>query len=417
MKLLTAIIKRRLLRSKNPFTFTSRYDNQLDYMGIEHLGLYVHIPFCAVICDFCPYCKQVYQKALADKYIDALLKEIELVCKKQTDKKRVTSLYFGGGSPAIVADRLSCIILKLKEYFIIEDGIGVELHPDDVTPKTLAILNSAGITRISIGVQSFSESCLKNLGRETINKSELFNNLKSTEFETVAMDFIFALDGQNFSTIKADIETAFNGGANHVALYPFIDFALMKSNVKKMSSKDMKKLLYKIYSYCNLHGYVRDSIWTFAKLGTKKYSSMTRDNFLGFGCSATTLTKNQFKINTFNVEAYIDRISCSNLPTALTIDFSLRQRMVYWLFWRLYTTQLDPKDFLKTFGVSLKSMFGLEFNIGRILGFLKKKKSIYYLTKKGIYYYHYFEGYYTHAYIDKMWHIMRNEPFPTSLEL
>ena len=65
---------------------------------------------------------------------------------------------------------------------------------------------------------------------------------------------------------------------------------------------------------------------------------MTRDNFIGFGCSATTLLRRQFRVNTFSVDAYCKRIDEGRLPVSLRCDFTVRQRMVYWLFWRLYTT-------------------------------------------------------------------------------
>lgn len=84
---------------------------------------------------------------------------------------------------------------------------------------------------------------------------------------------------------------------------------------------------------------------------------MTRDHFLGFGCSATTLLKNQFKINTFSTEEYCKRIDEGNLPTSLTIRFSLRQRMVYLLFWTAYSTKVDTAAFERFFGVREKSIW------------------------------------------------------------
>ena len=81
---------------------------------------------------------------------------------------------------------------------------------------------------------------------------------------------------------------------------------------------------------------------------------MTRDTFLGFGCSATSLFKGQFKINTFDVASYCERISSGNLATALTIRFTQRQRMIYWLFWTAYGTRVNAKAFETFFGVPLK---------------------------------------------------------------
>jgi len=417
MKIFTAAARSWLVRSLKPFRFTNDFDNELNYKDIESLGLYVHIPFCRKLCEFCPYCKQLYNRKIASEYVNALLQEIRVVCKGQDRKKNVTSLYFGGGSPALLANDLGHIIAELQKYFNIIDGIGVELHPDDVTVEILQKLKTAGVTRISIGIQSFDEVILQKLDRKLFEYRKLFAAIQTVSFETVAMDFIFALEGQTFEIIKNDIDTAFENGANHIALYPFIDFAFSKNNIKKMTKHHLKSLIRQISEYCEEQGYVRDSIWTFGKPGVDKYSSMTQDNFLGFGCSATTLLPNQFKINTFSIKDYIDRINTDKLPTALTIRFSQRQQMIYWLFWRLYTTWLHPQDFEDTFGVSLKKMYGFEFLIGRIFGLLKKDNGAYRLTTKGIFYYHHFEGYYTLAYIDRMWNIMRHEPFPKELIL
>lgn len=247
----------------------------------------------------------------------------------------------------------------------------------------------------------------------------MFEALKTVKFETVSMDFIFALPGQTVEDLKQDIETAFSNGANHIAIYPFIDFSFAPSTIPPMSKKAKHRLLDQITDYCTEHNYRRDSIWTFSNesTGIAKYSSMTRENFLGFGCSATSLLKKQFKVNTFSVKEYIKRIEEGNLPTSLTINFSRRKRMVYYLFWALYTTRLDPADFEKFFGVKLGRMYGLEFTLARIVGFMKKRDGKYELTKKGCFYYHHYENFYTLSYIDKMWGLMRKEAFPDGMKL
>lgn len=144
---------------------------------------------------------------------------------------------------------------------------------------------------------------------------------------------------------------------------------------------------------------------------------MTRDYFLGFGCSATSLFKKQFKINTFDVESYCKRISRGDLATSLTIRFTKRQRMVYWLFWTAYSTRVRISDFEKFFEVPLKKMYGFEIWIAKRLGLIKEYDGIYEMTLKGAFYYHYYENFYTLSYIDKMWGIMRNEAFPEQIKL
>ena len=416
MSFITSLTRTWLTRSFRPFTFKNEYDQILPFGECDNLGLYVHIPFCKRICNFCPYCKTIYTEELCNQYIDALLQEIHLVGGQYTGKKQVTSLYFGGGTPALAANRIKDIIDAINEHFIITEGVGLELHPDNVTVETLQTLKNAGVTKISIGIQSFREKYQAILGRKAIDRATMKAALDAVPFETVSMDFIFALPEQTYEDLTADIDDAFALGANHIAIYPFIDFTFTESPVSAMPKKEKRALLDTITQYCIGKGYYRSSIWTFSNEENAKYSSMTRDNFLGFGCSATSLLKKQFKINTFDVKSYCERIKKGKLATSLTIRFTKRQRMIYWLFWTAYSTRVSEKDFEKFFGVSLKKMYGFELWLAKLLGFLKKKDGVYEMTLKGAFYYHYYENFYTLSYIDKMWGIMRKEAFPEEIK-
>ncbi|MBQ2901810.1 MAG: radical SAM protein [Agathobacter sp.] len=417
MSIITDLTRMWLTRSTKPFTFYNEYDETLSFGECENLGLYVHIPFCEKICNFCPYCKEVYAKEKCDKYIDALLQEIRMMGSQYPDKKEVTSLYFGGGTPALAVERLAEIISTLQEYFIITEGIGLELHPRNVNVEMLTKLKAAGITKISIGIQSFQQKYQDILGRDVVDIETMAAALAQVEFETVSMDFIFALPNQTYLDLKSDIELAFSHGANHVAIYPFIDFTFTSSKVKVMEKKEKRKLLDEITNYCMEQGYYRSSIWTFSSEKDANYSSMTRENFLGFGCSATTLLREQFKINTFSVEEYCKRIAEQKLATSLTIRFTKRQRMIYFLFWTAYSTKVDSRDFERFFGTSLQKMYGFELWLAKRLGFVNEENGVYEMTLKGAFYYHYYENFYTLAYIDKMWGIMRKEAFPEKIEL
>ena len=417
MSFITNLTRMWLTRTTKPFTFKNEYDQILPFAECENLGLYVHIPFCKSICNFCPYCKVRYSAELCDRYIDSLIQEIHLVGSQNAERKNVTSLYFGGGTPALAAHRIKEIVDALNDHFIITEGIGLELHPDNVNIEVLQALKNAGVTKISIGIQSFCDKYQKILGRKEIDTTAMMSALAAVSFETVSMDFIFALPGQNYDDLKSDIDKAFSLGANHIAIYPFIDFTFTESPVAAMPKKEKRELLDAITQYCLGKGYSRSSIWTFSSEPDANYSSMTRDNFLGFGCSATSLFKGQFKINTFDVESYCERIRSGNLATSLTIRFTKRQRMIYWLFWTAYSTRVNARDFEKFFGVPLKKMYGFELWVAKRLGFIKEHDGIYEMTLKGAFYYHYYENFYTLSYIDKMWRIMRKEAFPEQIKL
>ena len=292
MSLITNLTRMWLTRSVKPFIFKNEYDEVLPFADCEGLGLYVHIPFCRSICSFCPYCKVLFSQEACQRYVDSLLKEIRMTGSRLTEKKKVTSLYFGGGTPVLAAPCLNEIIDTIKRYFIITEGIGI---------------------------QSFAKKYQAVLGRKPVRAAALAEVLSQVPFETVSMDFIFALPSQTFEDLKADIDAAFQNGANHIAIYPFIDFSFTSSKVPVMGKKEKRRLLDQITAYCMKKGYSRTSIWTFSSQPEARYSSMTRDNFLGFGCSATTLLKDQFKINTFSVEE-----SCARKPSLRKSDCKKR---------------------------------------------------------------------------------------------
>lgn len=415
MSIITNLTRMWLTRSIKPFIFRNEYDQVLPYEDCQNLGLYVHIPFCQQLCSFCPYCKELYSEEKCNRYLDALLQEIHMVGGQQ--KKQATSLYFGGGTPALVTERLKEIITALGAHFTITQGIGVELHPDNVTVPVLRTLRDAGVTKLSIGVQSFQQKYQSILGRTAIDMYAMAGALAEVPFETVSMDFIFALPGQSFEDLRADIDTAFQSGANHVAIYPFIDFSFTSSTIPPMNKREKRKLLDDITRYCLEKGYTRNSIWTFSGEAAASYSSMTRDNFLGFGCSATTLLRDQFKVNTFSVEEYCKRIDHKTIPTALTLRFTLRQRMVYYLFWTAYSTKVDAEAFWQFFSVPLERMYGFELKLAKLFGFVTEQGGVYEMTLKGVFYYHYYENFYTLSYIDKMWGLLRKEAFPDRMEL
>ena len=416
MNMITTASRMYLTRSFKPFTFVADDGrSKPDLTAVDKPGLYVHIPFCRTLCHFCPYCKVLFNADLCNGYLDALKREIDFVSMGQNFP--VSSLYFGGGSPALIGDRIGEIIKKLQQYYRITDGIGVELHPLDVRKDTLQQLKDAGVTRISIGIQSFQKKFQKMLGRADMDIAGMKKTLQAADFEIVSMDFIFALPDQTADDLKCDIQTAFDCGANHAAIYPFIDFSFTRTPLEAMKKREKRKLLDEITAYFRTVGCHRDSIWTFALEKGHKYSSMTRDNFIGFGCSAATLLKDQFRINTFSVEAYCKRIDNQILPTALRCDFTIRQRMIYWLFWRAYTTRISEPDFEKCFGISLRKAFGVELKIAEFAGLIFKDNEEWKLTDKGAFYFHYYEGFYTLSYIDKMWGLLRHEDFPRSMKL
>ncbi|WP_186429566.1 radical SAM protein [Clostridium sp. BSD9I1] len=414
--MITNFLRLLFTKSFKPFVFTNENNYELN-MNVPELGIYVHIPFCTTICAFCPYNKIKYDKTLAAAYKDALIKEINIVGSLNKKKNKITSVYFGGGSPALMLEELADILRTLRSNFDINCNIGLELHPRDINEEDLLKLKNIGFDMVSIGIQSFDEESLKTLGRDYINGAEKVRMAASIGFKTIDVDLIFGIEGQCEESLKRDFKTAFEAGATQVSTYPFIDFSYANNKSKPLGKKEKKKLLQYLEKVSEELQCKRTAVWTFGKKDVPKYSSITRDNFIGFGPSATTLLRDFFKINTFSVEEYIKRVNSKKMPTALTMKFNERTRALYWLFWNSYTLSIDNESFKKLFKKDLEQIFKLELTLGRIMGLLTKTEEGYELTEKGTYKYHLVEQAYTHQYIDKTWRIARQEAWPDKIEL
>lgn len=300
---------------------------------------------------------------------------------------------------------------------MITEGIGIELHPADIEEQTLTDLKEAGINMVSIGIQSFSNNNLKALGREQAVMIDRMKQLREFAFDVIDVDLIFALPGQSVEQLLDDMDTAFSCGATQVSTYPFIDFGLPVKGCKPQPENVKKQMLKAINNYCDEKGIKRTSVWTFALEGTEKYSSVTRESFIGFGASAVTLLNNEFRLNTFSVDAYIDRLKNNETPTALKLSFTPRQRAAYHLFWSTYGLKITPETLNIMWDRPLVDMYGLELWLAAKAGLLKRENGAHSLTEKGAYLYHIIEQAYTDAYISKMWKAAADDPFPAEVIL
>ena len=418
--MLTNILRPVLNRSFKPFEFVKCNDNNdLDYINLnnkDNLGLYIHIPFCKSICSFCPYNKELYNEKKAFEYKEALLKEIKLANTRYKNQD-ITSLYFGGGTPALLIEYLEEIINTVKEKFNLKGSLAIELHPSNINLNLLNKLKSLGFNMISVGIQSFNKTCLESLGRKENNEVEKIKLIKEVGFETIDVDLMFGIPNQSIEELKEDVALAFEIGATQISTYPFIDFSYADNERKPLSSNEKKKMLFELVNLAKTIGLERTSVWTFAKPNTEKYSSITRENFIGLGPGAASLFDDKFRLNTFSVDEYINAINKNEFACALVLNFTKFSRKSYWLFWNVYNMNLDKELYKKMFNSDLSKDYKLELSIAKLMGLLKEDKLRYKVTTKGSYYFHVVEQIYTLQYIDKTWSIARNDPWPRKIKL
>jgi oxygen-independent coproporphyrinogen-3 oxidase len=185
----------------------------------EPLGLYVHVPFCASTCDFCAFYQTTPTPGAIKGFIEGIGREAALL----SWPRPVTTVFWGGGTPGLLApDNLARLAAAVRARLGGEPlEWTVELAPASVTAQRLEALRGAGVTRVSLGVQSFQPALLDALGRqhsvEQIHRA--YDRVRAAGFPSVNLDLMFALPGQTAEGWAADVRDAVALAPDHLSAY------------------------------------------------------------------------------------------------------------------------------------------------------------------------------------------------------
>ena len=295
---------------------------------MKRLGLYIHIPFCDRICNYCDFTAFQGANSKIKEYVEALKKEIEL---KGNKNFLIDSIFIGGGTPSFIDGKYIFEILeKVKENFIVLDNIeiSIETNPKTFDEKKLEYYKSAKINRVSIGVQSFKDVILKELGRNH-NSKEAFDSIelvKKFDFD-LNLDLIFGYQSQTIEEILYDLEMVKNINPDHISYYGLIIEEKTKfkalQNVGKLDLLDEeteRKMYHLIVKKLEEIGLNQYEVSNFAKVGkesvhNKKYWNCKE--YLGLGISAHSYLNDERFSNTVNLSKYIKELQNGNIP----VDF------------------------------------------------------------------------------------------------
>ena len=191
--------------------------------GGEGIALYLHIPFCLSKCPYCDFNTYEGIETLMGGYIAALAREIEL-WGGLLKQPRVTSIYFGGGTPSYIPPgSIDSTMAAVHEAFdVLPDAeISMEANPGDITPERVESWRSTGINRMSIGVQSFDDGLLVSLGRRHSSEqaAEAARIAKSHGFQNFSLDLMFGLPNQTLDHWRDSVERSIELGPRHLSLY------------------------------------------------------------------------------------------------------------------------------------------------------------------------------------------------------
>jgi len=185
-------------------------------------GIYIHIPFCRQKCLYCDFYAVASQSKRA-QLVDSIIEEIDYQQEFLNDLP-VNTIYFGGGTPStLTKDELSRILSQLFLHFRISNTaeITLEANPEDLTPAYLAFLKSAGVNRLSVGIQSFVDEHLLYFGRRHTAKEaiEAIKNARSAGFFNISADLIYGFPGLTTKQWKDNVETMVGLQVDHISSY------------------------------------------------------------------------------------------------------------------------------------------------------------------------------------------------------
>ncbi len=233
------------------------------------LGLYVHVPFCANRCDYCAFYKETLTPNSFDDYLLGVKTELSLYKDFAPE-----TVFIGGGTPSFLPEKkLATLMEILRKYTKNVREFTVEVSPLSINRQKLEILKEGGVSRISVGIQSFSEKVLQTLGRKVAAKKnyEALDLIASANFDNFNADFIFAVDGQTTKDFARDIEIAAEYPLNHISAY-CIEYEsktpLCAGRIATYADEEREADFVEFAALClNEHGFYRYEISNYAKTG------------------------------------------------------------------------------------------------------------------------------------------------------
>lgn len=289
-------------------------------------GIYIHIPFCEKRCSYCDFFFTTNLN-LIDNYLSALEKEITLYSLQLKDLN-FDSIYFGGGTPSLLnPERISRIISVIKNNFRIAGNseITLEANPEDLLNKNISEYKSAGINRISLGIQSFNDNELKFLTRNhSGNQAEKVLSDCLNIFGNVSADIIYSLPGQNFNDVKDSLDKVISLKTPHISCYTLTfeeKTILYKEFIDKKITRNDPEIESDLYlslsKYLSDNSYEHYEVSSYAKPGFRaKHNSKywTLEDYLGLGPGAHSFINGARRNNVKNVSKYCKLLEEGKIP-------------------------------------------------------------------------------------------------------
>lgn len=358
------------------------------------LELYIHIPFCVKKCAYCDFLSGPADADTIEKYVQALICEIEAV-KIKAEKYKVVTVFVGGGTPSVLeGEQIERIFAAVRERFGLgeEDEITIEANPGTVTREKLRSYKRAGINRISFGLQSVNNEELKMLGRIHTYEEflESYHLAREEGFTNINVDLISAIPKQTLESWKRTVDAILELNPEHISAYSLIVEAGTPfeklygeggSREAELPEEETERVIYqKTKEWLKEAGYERYEISNYAKKGYACRHNLgywERKEYLGLGLGASSLIENVRFQNTDEMQIYLQYADNEEKRVENRETLTREEELEEAIFLGLRKMEgISKKEVEKEYGKQIEKMI--------CQGFLEEENGKIRLTERGI---------------------------------
>ena len=273
-------------------------------------ALYIHIPFCEHICDYCDFPKLQYFRNFATEYISSLKNELD---SYRINKDDIQTIYVGGGTPTSLDDDLFLELLNIiKPYTNNVKEYTFEANPESLTLDKLMMMKRFGVNRLSIGVESTDDHILESINRKHTFKDVItaVSNAKKVGFDNLNVDLIIGLPHVLKGQLEKDLDNILSLGVNHISCYSLTVHPHTMFFIKGIEEPDddiAREYYDLVEDKLTKNGFIHYEISNWAKLGKESLHNFTYwkdEQYYGIGLGAAGYIDNIRYVNTRNIQKY-----------------------------------------------------------------------------------------------------------------
>ena len=337
-------------------------------------GVYIHIPFCHQICNYCDFNKVFFKNQPVDEYIEALGREMAMTVAKFPEAfTNIETIFLGGGTPtALSAQQIEKLLQLITKHIPMSSvkEFSSEANPDELTIEKLQALYNGGVNRLSMGVQSFDQSLLTKIGRTHSNEHvyETIQNAKNVGFENISIDLMYGLPGQTMEQWQDTLEKALALKLPHYSAYSLIVepktiFYIQYAKGKLvLPTEDLEASMYGVLmDKMEAHGLQQYEISNFAHEGyTSTHNKIYWDNdeYAGFGAGAHGYLNGIRYSNVAPIKKYIEIVMEGKLPLLHEHEVTVEEKLEEQMFLGLRKTAgVTHEEFEMKFNQSMEDLY------------------------------------------------------------